>query len=63
MGDPTGLVLYTGLLAAVAIGLTAWRLVAADGRIAGQVDGMLGFCLVGSSALFLASLLPGAQLP
>lgn len=63
MNDPYGLVLYSGLLVAVAIGLTAWRLVAADGKIARQVDGMLGFCLLGSASLFVACLLPGAQLP
>jgi len=63
MNDPTGLVMYSGLLVAVAIGLTAWRLVAADGRIARQVDGMLGFCLLGSGGLFVACLLPGGQLP
>ena len=62
MADTT-LVLYTGLLMAVSIGMTAWRLAAAQGRFGAQVDGMLGACVVASGALFLGALLPGAQLP
>ena len=57
------LVLYTGLLMAVSVGMTAWRLVAAQGKFGDQVDGMLGACLVVSGALFVGAMLPGAQLP
>ena len=59
----SSLVLYTGLLMAVALGMTAWRLAAAEGKFGTQVDGMLGACLVSSGALFVGALLPGAQLP
>ena len=63
MTEVSGLVLYTALVMAVSIGLTAWRLASAQGRVSTQVDGMLGACLVTSGALFLAAVLPGAQLP
>lgn len=59
----TFLVLYASVMLAVSIGMTAWRLAAAHGKVAGQVDGMLGTCLVGSGALYVAAILPGAQLP
>ena len=59
----SALVLYTGLLMAVAAGMSAWRLAAARGTFGSQVDGMLGACLVVSGALFVGALLPGAQLP
>ncbi len=59
----SALVLYTALLMAVSIGMTAWRLAAAQVKVGNQVDGMLGFCLVASGTVFVAALLPGAQLP
>ena len=57
------LVVYTALVMAVAIGLTAWRLAAAHGKVRAQVDGVLGACLVVSGVLFISAVLPGAQLP
>ncbi|WP_183092537.1 hypothetical protein [Nocardioides stalactiti] len=63
MTDVTELVLYTGLLLGITMGMTAWRLAAAHGTIRAQVDGMLGFCLLTSSVLFVSAVLPGAQLP
>lgn len=62
LGEAT-LVLYTGLLMAVSLGMSAWRLAAAQGRFTAQVDGMLGACLVTSGAVFVSALVPGAQLP
>jgi hypothetical protein len=63
MVDPTA-VIYSGLLMAVAVGITAWRLATAEVRIAtNSVDRMLGACLVASVGLFVVSLLPGTQLP
>lgn len=59
----TELVLYTGLMMAISFGMTAWRLAAAQGRVGSQVDGMLGLCLVASTVLFVATLMPGGQLP
>jgi hypothetical protein len=57
------MVIYTGLLMAVTVGMTAWRLATVRGTIRTQVDGMLGVCLVTSGLLFVAAVLPGAQLP
>ncbi len=59
----TDLVLYTGLMMAITVGMTAWRLVAAEGKVGVQVDSVLGLCLVTSGVLFVAALLPGGQLP
>lgn len=63
MGSVTDMAIYCGLLMAVAIGMTAWRLAAADVNVRTQVDGMLGLCLVLSSGMFVVAMLPGAQLP
>lgn len=63
MTEASNLVLYTALVMAVSIGLTAWRLASAHGKVRTQVDGMLGFCLVTSTVLFVSAVLPGAQLP
>lgn len=63
MTEANDLVLYTALVMAVSIGLTAWRLSSACGKVRTQVDGMLGFCLVTSGVLFISAILPGAQLP
>ena len=63
MGTVTDMAVYCGLLMAVAAGMTAWRLAAAQVKVRTQVDGMLGLCLVLSSGLFLVAMLPGAQLP
>jgi hypothetical protein len=63
MTEASSLVLYTALVMAVAIGLTAWRLASAQGRVSTQVDGMLGACLVTSGVLFVSAVLPGSQLP
>lgn len=57
------MVIYTGLLMAVAVGMTAWRLAAVRGRVSTQVDGMLGACLISSGLLFVVAVTPGAQLP
>jgi hypothetical protein len=57
------MVIYTGLLMAVTVGMTAWRLATVRGTVRTQVDGMLGACLVASGLLFVAAVLPGAQLP
>jgi hypothetical protein len=57
------MVIYTGLLMAVTVGMTAWRLASVRGTIRTQVDGMLGACLVTSAVLFVAAVTPGAQLP
>lgn len=57
------LVVYTALVMAVAVGLTAWRLAASHGKVRAQVDGVLGACLVTSGVLFISAVLPGAQLP
>ncbi|MDZ5619953.1 hypothetical protein [Nocardioides bizhenqiangii] len=59
----SALVLYTGLLMAVSVGMSAWRLAVPRGSFGSQVDGLLGACLVVSGALFVSALLPGAQLP
>ncbi|KAA1427538.1 hypothetical protein [Nocardioides antri] len=61
--DAATMVLYTGLLMAVAVGMTAWRLVAADVKVGSQVDRLLAGCLVTSGVLFVSALLPGNQLP
>lgn len=61
--EATTLVLYTGLLMAVTVGMTAWRVAAAQCRVNAQVDGMLATCLLTSAALFVSAVLPGAQLP
>ncbi len=59
----TFMVLYASLMLALSIGMTAWRLAGAQGKVAGQVDGMLGTCLLASGTLYVAVILPGAQLP
>lgn len=59
----TFVVLYSALMLAIAIGMTAWRLTSAEGKVGGQVDGMLGVCLLASGTLFVAAVIPGAQLP
>lgn len=56
------LTLYFALLMAVSMGLTAWRLAAAEVKVKTQVDGALGFCLVASSGLFLVYAAPALQL-
>ncbi len=55
-------VLYTALLMAVSVGLTAWRFVAADVKVRNQVDGALGACLVVSCVLFIAAVTPSSLL-
>jgi hypothetical protein len=55
-------VLYTALLMAVTVGLTAWRLVVADVKVRSQVDGVLGACLITSGILFVAAVTPGSLL-
>ena len=62
MNEASDLVIYTALVMAMAIGLTAWRL-SVRVKVRKQVDGMLGACLVTSGVLFIAALIPGAQLP
>lgn len=66
MDVPTG-VLYTGVLMAVAGGLTAWRFAAAQVRVSHDTDRLLGICLVLSIAMFAAfladSYLPGHHVP
>ena len=57
------MVIYTGLLMAVTVGMTAWRLAAVRGTVRTQVDATLGACLITSAVLFVAAVLPGAQLP
>ena len=51
-------VIYTGVVMAVAIGMTAWRVVAVDGRVTMQTDRALVACLIWSVGLFVAVLLP-----
>lgn len=63
MEPVTDMTIYCGLLMAVAGGLTAWRLAAAQVKVRTQVDGLLGLCLVLSAGLFVVAGLPGAQLP
>ena len=63
MTQTSNLVLYTALVMAVAIGLTAWRLASGQIKVRTQVDGVLGACLVTSGVLFVSAVLPGAQLP
>lgn len=69
MNAPEG-VLYVGVLMAVALGMTAWRLVGQDGRagrVGPDVDRALGACLVMAVGLFIGVLapyyLPGLHLP
>ncbi len=66
MNTPQELV-YAGLLMAVAIGMTAWRVTAPGGKVGAQVDSVLGACLAGSIGLFVALILPyylpGYRLP
>ena len=63
MGSVNETAIYLGLMMAIAMGMTAWRLAVGHVKVRTQVDGMLGFCLVVSSGLFLVAVLPGAQLP
>lgn len=62
MSAPT-MALYCGLLMAVSIGLVAWRMATAGGKLGSDADRMLGACVVASITLFVASIMPGAQLP
>lgn len=59
----TFMVLYASLMLALSIGMTVWRLAGIRGKVAGQVDGMLGTCLLASGAFYVAVILPGSQLP
>jgi hypothetical protein len=63
MSEASDFVVYTALVMAVAIGLTAWRLTASHVKVRKQVDGVLGACLVSSAVLFVAAVIPGAQFP
>lgn len=63
MSEASDFVVYTALVMAVAIGMTAWRLTAAHVKVRTQVDGVLGACLVSSTVLFVAAVVPGAQFP
>lgn len=66
MDTPTG-VIYTGVLMAVTVGMTAWRTAMAQVRVTADTDRMLGACLFASVTLFAAVLaqyyLPDFQLP
>lgn len=55
--------IYFALMMAAAAGITAWRLAVAQVNVRTQVDGLLGFCLIVSTGLFVIAALPGAQLP
>lgn len=57
MDAPAG-VLYTGMLMAISVGMTAWRVAAAQVRFGVDVDRVLGACLILSTGLFVAVLLP-----
>ncbi len=61
MEPVTEVTIYFALLMAVSMGLTAWRLAAAQVKVKTQVDGVLGACLVTSTGLFLVYALPGLQ--
>lgn len=66
MDAPIG-VIYTGMLMAVSMGMTAWRLVAAQVRVTADTDRMLGACLFASVMLFIAVMvqwhMPAYQVP
>ncbi|MEZ0579827.1 hypothetical protein [Nocardioides sp. MH1] len=51
-------VIYTGILMAVSLGMTAWRVVAVQGKITLETDRALAACLICSIGLFVAFLLP-----
>ena len=62
MDAPT-MALYCGMLMAVSVGLTAWRLATGGNKLGNDADRMLAACVVVSITLFVAAVLPGAQLP
>jgi ABC-type Co2+ transport system permease subunit len=62
MVDPTA-VLYSGMLMAVALGMTAWRLASGPTRVGADVDRVLAICVVSSIGLFIAAVMPEVQLP
>ena len=69
MNVPEG-VLYVGLLLAVSVGVTAWRVATPEGRrtrVGPDVDRWMTACLIAAVGLFLAVLLPfylpGFRLP
>jgi hypothetical protein len=59
MVDAATGVIYTGVLMASALGLTAWRVVAIPGKkVSLQADRALAACLVSSIGLFALFMLP-----
>ncbi|HWJ83064.1 MAG TPA: hypothetical protein VNS55_12570 [Nocardioides sp.] len=66
MNAPQG-VLYIGVLLAVTVGMSAWRLATSHGGTRTDADRALGACLVVAAALFVGVLLPyyvpGIHLP
>jgi hypothetical protein len=58
MVDAATGVIYTGVLMAATIGMTAWRVVAVDGKVTLQADRVLAACLVTSVGLFALFMLP-----
>lgn len=58
MVDAATGVIYTGVLMAATIGMTAWRVVAIDRKVTVQADRVLASCLVTSIGLFALFMLP-----
>lgn len=66
MDTPVG-VMYTGVLMAVALGMTAWRLAGGPVKVGPSVDKVLAGCMITSVVLFVAFLaphyIPGIRVP
>lgn len=58
MVDAAPGVIYTGVLMAATIGMTAWRVVAVEGKVTIQADRVLAACLLSSIGLFALFMLP-----
>jgi hypothetical protein len=59
MVDAATGVIYTGILMAATLGITAWRVVAVEGKkVTLQADRVLAGCLVTSVGLFALFMLP-----
>lgn len=67
MVDAATGVIYTGVLMAATMGMTAWRVVAVQGKVTLQADRVLAACLLTSIGLFALFMLPhyvpGTQVP
>ena len=59
MVDAATGVIYTGVLMAATLGITAWRVVAVEGKkVTLQTDRVLAACAMSSVGLFVLFLLP-----